>query len=68
MYAKLLISSSFSPHYPQDSFLNEYIKIPVYVAEDPLTAVARGTGIVLEDLQAFNEVLIVNDDDIPSAK
>ncbi len=48
--------------------LNEYIKIPVYVAEDPLTAVARGTGIVLEDLQAFNEVLIVNDDDIPSAK
>ncbi|MSR73037.1 rod shape-determining protein [Candidatus Parcubacteria bacterium] len=48
--------------------LNEYIKIPVYVAEDPLTAVARGTGIVLEDLQAFAEVLIVNEDDIPSAK
>ncbi len=48
--------------------LNEYIKIPVYIAEDPLTAVARGTGIILEDVNAFKEVLIVNEDDLPSSK
>ena len=41
------------------------IKIPVYVAEDPLTAVVRGTGIILEDLDKMREVLIQHDEDIP---
>jgi rod shape-determining protein MreB len=48
--------------------LHEYVKIPVYVAEDPLTAVARGTGIILENIEKFKEVLIVNEDDIPASK
>jgi rod shape-determining protein MreB len=48
--------------------LHEYVKIPVYVAEDPLTAVARGTGIILENLEKFREVLIVHEDDIPATK
>jgi rod shape-determining protein MreB len=38
-------------------------KIPVYVAEDPLTAVVRGTGIVLEDLENLRDVLIQHEDD-----
>lgn len=42
--------------------LDERIKmetgVPVYVAEDPLTAVARGTGKVLEDLDYFKRVLL----------
>ena len=33
-------------------------KLPVHVAEDPLTAVVRGTGKVLEDLQSYQSVLI----------
>lgn len=41
------------------------IKIPVYVAEDPLTAVVRGTGIILEDLDRMREVLVQHDEDIP---
>ncbi|NQV88422.1 MAG: rod shape-determining protein [Parcubacteria group bacterium] len=48
--------------------LEEYIKIPVHVADDPLTAVARGTGIILEDMETFKEVLIANEDDLPSKK
>jgi rod shape-determining protein MreB len=48
-----------------DRLLNEYLKIPVYVAPDPLTAIARGTGIILEDLERFSEVLIQNEDEIP---
>ena len=32
--------------------------LPVHVAEDPLTAVVRGTGRVLEDLRHFSKVLI----------
>ena len=48
--------------------LEEYIKIPVHIADDPLTAVARGTGIILEDMETFKEVLIANEDDLPSKK
>ena len=32
--------------------------LPVHVAEDPLTAVVRGAGRVLEDLQKYSKVLI----------
>ena len=45
--------------------LQDYIGIPVYVGEDPLTAVARGTGIILEDLDEYQEILIQNEDDLP---
>ncbi|MBI3274104.1 MAG: rod shape-determining protein [Candidatus Colwellbacteria bacterium] len=36
----------------------EESKIPVKIAEDPLTAVVRGTGIVLEDIDAVKDVLV----------
>jgi rod shape-determining protein MreB len=48
--------------------LNETIRIPIYIAEDPLTAVARGTGIILEDIALYKDILIENDDDIPPQK
>jgi rod shape-determining protein MreB len=32
--------------------------IPTYIIEDPMTAVARGAGMVLENLDDFHEVLI----------
>lgn len=40
------------------------LKVPVSVADDPLTAVARGTGIILEDVARYKDVLIENTDDI----
>ena len=33
-------------------------QIRCVVTDDPLTAVARGTGLVLEDLEALQEVLL----------
>lgn len=48
-----------------DSLLGEVLKIPIYIASDPLTAVARGTGIVLEDIDGFQEVLIEGENDLP---
>lgn len=49
-----------------DALLHEFLKIPVHVSDDPLTAIARGTGIILEDLETFREVLIEDDDhDLP---
>lgn len=44
------------------------INIPVYVAADPLTAVARGAGIILENLELYRDVLIENEDELPPKK
>ncbi|MCA9376063.1 MAG: rod shape-determining protein [Candidatus Doudnabacteria bacterium] len=41
-----------------DTLIAQETQIPVYRADDPLTAVVRGTGVVLEDLDALMEVLI----------
>lgn len=51
-----------------DRLLTESIKMPVYIADDPLTAIARGTGIILEDLEKYDEVLIQNEDELPPKK
>lgn len=39
------------------SLIEEHIKIPVIVGEDPLTAVARGAGVILENLGEFGSLL-----------
>ena len=48
--------------------LAESIKIPIHIADDPMTAVARGAGIILEDLERYNEVLLRNEDELPPKK
>lgn len=45
--------------------LSDQLKSPVYVAEDPLTAVARGTGIILEELHKFEDILIEHENALP---
>jgi rod shape-determining protein MreB len=51
-----------------DELISEHIKIPVHIAEDPLTAVARGTGIILEDISKYRDILIQGEDDLPPTK
>lgn len=41
-----------------DERLRRETSLPVHIAEDPLTAVVRGTGKVLENLSSFSSVLI----------
>ncbi len=48
-----------------DRLLQSVLKIPIYVVDDPLSAVARGTGVVLDDIDAYKEVLIGNQDELP---
>jgi rod shape-determining protein MreB len=45
--------------------MHKELQIPVHIAEEPLSAVARGAGIVLEDLEQYSEVLISEDDELP---
>lgn len=51
-----------------DEALATQLKLPVYISEDPLTAIARGTGIVLEDIERFKDVLIQNEDELRTQK
>lgn len=40
------------------------LSIPVHVAADPLSAVARGTGIILENLELYQSVIIPLDEHV----
>jgi rod shape-determining protein MreB len=51
-----------------DALLEETLGLPVTVADEPLTAIARGAGIILEDLERYKSVLIENDDDVSGSK
>ena len=38
-------------------------QIPTQILDDPLTAVVRGTGIILEDMEGMAEVLVPTTDE-----
>lgn len=40
-----------------DSYISNETGIPVHIAEDPLDCVARGSGMIIEDLKDLGEVL-----------
>lgn len=40
-----------------DKLIMETTELPVHIAEDPLTAVVRGTGAILEDLEHYRTVI-----------
>lgn len=48
--------------------LEEELEIPVYVAHEPLSAVARGTGMILENIEKYQDILIEKEDDLPPKK
>lgn len=45
-----------------DKLIAKEIDIPVRVAEDPLTAVAKGTGVILENLDRLKDSLECGED------
>jgi rod shape-determining protein MreB and related proteins len=46
------------------SLLQELMQVPVFIVPDPLRAVVRGTGIVLENLDQYEEILIDNEGEL----
>ncbi len=48
-----------------DRLLMNILKIPVYVVDDPLSAVARGTGVILDDIESYREVLVGHQNELP---
>lgn len=43
-----------------DKAIAHETKVPVFIADDPLTCVVRGAGIILEDLEALKDVLVLS--------
>jgi rod shape-determining protein MreB len=43
-----------------DRRIAEATQMPVHVANDPLTCVVRGTGVVLESLDVMQNVLVAD--------
>lgn len=47
-----------------DVFLQNSLRLKIKVAEDPMTAVVRGTGIVLENMKMYKDILLQMEDEI----
>jgi len=41
-----------------DVLISQQTKMPVHISSDPLTAVVRGTGVVLEDIDRLKDILV----------
>jgi rod shape-determining protein MreB len=39
-----------------DKYLSDAVKLPVYIAEDPLLAVAKGTGKALDEIDILQQM------------
>ncbi len=39
----------------------EELKVPIHLVDDPLTTVVRGTGVILEDIEAYRGMLLDDD-------
>jgi len=48
-----------------DELLESELQIPIHIAQEPLTAVARGTGIILENIDEYKDAIMANDDVLP---
>lgn len=47
-----------------DELISKETKMPVYITDEPLTAVVRGTGKVLDDLENLKEILLPSTRDL----
>ncbi|OGG73023.1 rod shape-determining protein [Candidatus Kaiserbacteria bacterium RIFCSPLOWO2_01_FULL_53_17] len=45
-------------------FLTAALGVPVVVAPDPMTAVVRGTAVILDDMEKYRETLVKNDEEL----
>lgn len=50
-----------------EKLVNQETQMPVRLADDPLTAVVRGTGVIIENIDTLREVLVsVEDEKVPT--
>jgi rod shape-determining protein MreB and related proteins len=62
MHRGIVLTGGGALLYGLPELLSQTLKLPVVTSDDPLTAVVRGTGLVIENLDDFREVLIEHDE------
>ncbi len=45
--------------------LESELGIPIHLTDDPLTSVARGAGVILEELERYQDILLNDDANLP---
>ena len=65
MRSGIFISGGGAMFYGAAQLIAEELTIPAHIAEEPLSAVARGAGMVLDNLERYREVLISENDELP---
>ncbi|MDP3726204.1 MAG: rod shape-determining protein [bacterium] len=45
--------------------LEDSLRVPIHLAPDPMTAVVRGTGVIIENIDSYKDVLIDSDEGLP---
>lgn len=65
MRSGIMLTGGGALLYGLAELIQNVIKMPVYVVDDPLSAVARGTGVILDDLENYKDVLIRHQDELP---
>ncbi len=48
------------------ALLEKELGLPVILVDEPTTAVVRGTGVILEDINAYRDILLDNEDQLPA--
>jgi rod shape-determining protein MreB len=65
LYEKgMILSGGVSLLRGLDVLISQETKMPVHITDDPLTAVVRGTGRILDDLDNLREILLPSTKDI----
>jgi rod shape-determining protein MreB len=65
MHKGIIVTGGGSLIQGLEELLSEELKIPIHMSPDPLSSVVRGTGVILEDIEAYRDILLNDDNELP---
>lgn len=65
MHRGIVLVGGGSMIYGLATLLEQELQIPIHLVEEPHTAVVRGTGVILDNIDNYRDILIDNEDELP---